>query len=62
VLAAKRAGVKTLLLPEENRKDVLEDVPAEIQDGMTFIYVKDISQVLELALEPPAKSARDRRA
>ena len=50
VLAAKRAGIDTILVPEENRKDV-EEIKAEYVEGITFHYVRTNEQVLELALE-----------
>lgn len=51
VLAANRAGVKTLLLPSENEKDFDEDVPAEIRKGLKVHFVKTADEVLKLALE-----------
>jgi ATP-dependent Lon protease len=51
VLAAHRAGIKTVILPAENRKD-LEDVPIEIRSHMIFAPVERVDQVLQLALEP----------
>jgi ATP-dependent Lon protease len=53
VLAAKRAGVKTLLLPRRNEKHLLEDVPQAAREGMTFHLVDSVDQVLDLALEGP---------
>ena len=50
ILAAKRAGIHTILLPEENRKDV-EEITKEYIEGLTFHYVRSNDQVLELALE-----------
>lgn len=52
VLAARRAGVKTIVLPEENQKDVVEDIPENIQQELQFVYVDNIGQVLDQALEP----------
>ena len=49
VIAAHRAGVKTVLLPEENMKD-LEDVPAIVKKNVTFKAMKTIDEVLEEAL------------
>ena len=49
ILAAKRAGITTLLLPEENRKDIAEIKPEYI-DGLTFHYVKTNDEVLKQAL------------
>ncbi|MDO8589199.1 MAG: endopeptidase La [Armatimonadota bacterium] len=51
VLAARRAGLTTIILPEESRKDVLEDLPKDVQDEMSFVYVREVGQVLEAALE-----------
>ena len=45
ILAAKRAGVDTIVISEENRKDV-EDIPAIYVEGLTFHYVKTIDEVL----------------
>jgi len=53
VLAARRAGVTTVILPRRNEKHLLEDVPAEARDGMTFHLVESVDQVLDLALEDP---------
>ena len=53
-LAAHRAGVKTLLFPEENEKN-LEDIPEFIRDDIEFIPVKHIEEVFKLALHPEAK-------
>ena len=53
VLAAKRAGIDTIILPQRNEKD-LEDVPAEIRERLRIVFVDVIDQVLEHALLPPA--------
>lgn len=53
VLAAHRAGLKTIILPKLNEKD-LKDLPDEVKKDMHFIPVKKIDQVLEAALMPPA--------
>ena len=49
VLAAHRAGLKTIILPKDNEKD-LEDVPAEVRKTMEFKYVTEMEEVLKLAL------------
>ncbi len=60
-LAAKRAGIKTVLFPYENKKD-LDDIPAGIQKDMTFIPVKHMDEVLEHALvEQPKKKKTTRK-
>ena len=57
VLAAKRAGIKTVVLPERNRKDV-EEIPKDIRRDMQFHYVQNVEEVLPLVLSdgraPPA--------
>ncbi len=50
MLAALRAGIKTVLIPEKNVKD-LEEIPDEIKGNLEIIPVKTIEQVLEVALE-----------
>ncbi len=49
VLAAKRAGLKEILLSKENEKNVLE-IPSEYIEGIRFIFVDRMSEVLEYAL------------
>jgi ATP-dependent Lon protease len=49
VLAAHRAGVKKVVLPKENEKD-LSEVPQQIRDELEFIFAETIDDVLEVAL------------
>ena len=49
VLAAHRAGIKTLVLPEWNKKD-LEDIPKKVQKEITFHFVQKMMDVLKIAL------------
>jgi len=49
ILAAKRARIKELILCEENKRDI-EEIKAEYLKGLTFHYVKDMSEVIGLAL------------
>lgn len=49
ILAAKRAGITDLILCEDNRKDVAE-IPENYLKGLTFHYVRDIQQVIDVAL------------
>lgn len=49
ILAAKRARIKEIILSEENRKDV-EEIKAEYLKGLTFHYVKEMGEVIELAV------------
>ena len=50
VLAAYRAGSKTVLLPKRNEAD-LEDLPEEVFEIIDFVFVETIDDVLEAALE-----------
>jgi ATP-dependent Lon protease len=50
VLAAHRAGVKTIIMPKWNRKD-LEEVPAKVRKEITFHLVDEMLEVLRLALD-----------
>jgi ATP-dependent Lon protease len=56
VLAADRAGLTTVFLPERNGAD-LDDVPEAVRERMTFHLVSDVAQLLELALEPAVEEA-----
>ncbi|OGL03464.1 MAG: endopeptidase La [Candidatus Rokubacteria bacterium RIFCSPLOWO2_02_FULL_68_19] len=57
VLAAKRAGVKTLILPKRNEKNLLEDVPQAVRESMTFHLVESIPEAMALAFaELPDRS------
>jgi ATP-dependent Lon protease len=50
VLAARRAGIRSILLPGRNRKDFLEDVPESVRGEVQFHFVDDACEVMELAL------------
>ena len=50
VLAAKRAGISCILLPELNRND-LEDIPVAAREGMRFEFLRTVDEALRLALE-----------
>jgi ATP-dependent Lon protease len=52
LLAALRGGIKTVLIPEENRKD-LADIPKNVTQGIDIVPVKWIDQVLDIALVKP---------
>ena len=61
VLGAHRAGIKTVILPKRNEKD-LEDVPQAIRASMRFVFVDTVDQVIEHALEPATADAQPLRA
>ena len=50
VIAAHRAGIKTIILPQWNQKD-MEDVPDNISDAITFLFTDKMHEVLNFALE-----------
>jgi len=50
VLAAHRAGIKTVILPKENQKDI-EDIPKKVRKELAFHFVDRMPEVLKLALE-----------
>jgi len=56
LLAAHRAGITTVLIPQRNEPD-LDDVPAEVLSKLEVHPVGDVREVLRLALEPVAGSA-----
>ncbi|HUN85455.1 MAG TPA: endopeptidase La [Terracidiphilus sp.] len=49
-LAARRAGIQTVILPDENRQDVEEDLTPEMLSGVEIYYAKHIEDVLDVAL------------
>jgi ATP-dependent Lon protease len=59
VLAAQRAGIRTVLLPRRNEND-LEEVPEEIRESMKFILVDDFDTALAAALASPQRRQRSR--
>ncbi|HET6781770.1 MAG TPA: S16 family serine protease, partial [bacterium] len=58
VLAAHRAGIKTVILPKDNEKDV-QEIPAHVRRKLRFVFVEHMDEVLAEALQP-APVARER--
>ena len=56
VLAAKKVGIKTVILPKENEKD-LDEIMDEIKDGMQFVLAETVEDVLQTALVKGEKDA-----
>jgi ATP-dependent Lon protease len=54
LLAAHRGGITTVIIPEENKKD-LADMPANITSSLEIIPVRWIDEVLDIALEHPLR-------
>ena len=52
VLAAVRAGITTVMLPERNRKDY-EEIPESARDAVRFVWMSTVDEALAAALEPP---------
>jgi ATP-dependent Lon protease len=60
LLAARRAKIKTVILPEPNRRD-LDDLPQEVRDDLKFVFVEHVREVFDVALlqpKPAAKAAK----
>ena len=53
ILAAKRAGINTIVLSERNRRDI-DDITARYLDGMTFHYVDTVADVIDFAITDEA--------
>jgi ATP-dependent Lon protease len=51
ILAAHRAGLKTILLPEKNAKDLVE-VPKKVREDLHIIFVHHMDEVIDIALAP----------
>ena len=57
VLAAHRSGLKMVLLPERNMKDLV-DVPKKVKDDIKIVPVTHIDEVLKLSLHPAGETER----
>ncbi len=57
VLAAHRNGLRTVILPKRNERDI-EDVPDEIKKSMKFIYAETVDDVIKSSLEKPERAAK----
>ena len=53
VLAALRAGIRTVMLPQRNRRD-LEDIPADARAQLEFVWLDDVDDAIATAFEPGA--------
>ncbi|KAK4521346.1 uncharacterized protein ATC70_011961 [Mucor velutinosus] len=51
VVSAHRAGIKKILLPVANKRDIIKDIPAEVKKEMTFVYCKSVWDVIESAFD-----------
>ncbi|MCK4835858.1 MAG: endopeptidase La [Candidatus Aminicenantes bacterium] len=55
IIAAHRYGIKHIIIPIENEKDVAEDIPLDIQEEIKIHLVEDMDEVLDIVLEKPIK-------
>lgn len=62
VIAGHRAGLKTIILPKDNKKD-MEDVPATVKKDINFVFASRLSEVLEVAMQfwPPKTFVKTRK-
>ena len=60
VLAARRAGIREVILPRQNEKNVNEDLSDELRADMTIHLVSEVDEVLLLALSPASPAVVDR--
>jgi ATP-dependent Lon protease len=61
VLAARRVGIREVILPRQNEKNINEDLTEELRRELTVHYVQSVDEVLLLALLPPAVTAGDQK-
>jgi ATP-dependent Lon protease len=61
VLAARRVGIREVIVPRQNEKNINEDLTEELRRELTVHYVQSVDEVLLLALLPPAVTAGDQK-
>jgi len=59
VLAARRAGITSIILPARNKKDLV-DIPEAHREGMKFHFVETLDEVLAIALKDPVPVSQSR--
>jgi ATP-dependent Lon protease len=57
-MSAHRAGIKTFILPQRNKKDMV-DIPSKVRRDMAFVFVESMEEVLERALLPPEEEKEE---
>jgi ATP-dependent Lon protease len=57
VLAARRAGISTVILPKRNEKD-LEEIPEQVKKDLKFHFVQRMDEVIRLALKEDSKNKK----
>jgi Lon-like ATP-dependent protease len=58
ILAAHRAGIKTIVAPGANRADIEENVPESVKTGIRFVYVENVREVLHEVFRGEAVTER----
>ena len=58
VIAAHRAGIRTVIVPRDNKKDLAEDIPTNIRRDIKFIFVTHLDEVLHIALTRKIKLSK----
>ena len=48
-IAAHRAGLKTIIVPKDNKKDI-DDIPAQVKKDIKFVFAEEVTDVLKIAL------------
>jgi ATP-dependent Lon protease len=61
VVAASRAGIKTVMLPARNRRD-LEEIPEEVRQQLTFVWLETVDEAVATAIGQPAAAKQKRRS
>lgn len=51
ILAGKRAGIKTIILPKDNKEEVMEELPDYVRKSVNLVFVDNIEEVFKIALE-----------
>lgn len=56
-ISAHRAGIRKIILPDRNRKDVEADVPESVKSDIAFVYARSVWDILDAAIEKKTESS-----
>ncbi len=62
ILAAKRAEIKTVILPKDNKEEVMSDLPPYVRKSMNLIFVDHIDEVFKIALREEKKEVENQES
>jgi len=62
ILAAKRTGIKTVILPKDNKEEVMSDLPPYVRKSMNLIFVDHIDEVFKIALREEKKEVENQES